>query len=232
MAEKRRFAIGDIHGCIRTFHHLVKEVLQVRDGDTLYLLGDYIDRGRASREVIDYIRHLGSCITVRPVMGNHEYMLLDSLENESSFGKWLANGCAPTLVSFGAKPAHAEEWESVSLIPESYVGFFRSLPFYEETEDFLFVHAGINAYGKHPLEDPMILLWTRDENVPEAFIGKQKVIHGHTPVDLEEIRRRVGNPQSAVINLDGGCVYSYPGLGYLVALDLDTMKLYPVKNRE
>jgi serine/threonine protein phosphatase 1 len=232
MAENRRFAIGDIHGCIHTFRHLVEEVLQLTEGDTLFLLGDYIDRGPGSREVIDYIWYLHSFVSVRPVMGNHEFMLLQSLEQEDFFPMWWINGCETTLISFGVETSRAMEQASMRVIPLEYIEFFRALPLYEQTNGFLIVHAGLDARSEHPLDDTETLLWTRSEDVPEEILDKRKLIHGHTPVELTLIQQRVGNPRSTVINLDGGCVYRYHGLGYLVALDLDQMELYPVKNRE
>jgi len=232
MSENRRFAIGDIHGCIHTFRYLVEEVLQINAGDTLFLLGDYIDRGPGSKETIQYIRHLSSFTSVKPVMGNHEFMLLKSLENEAFFELWFMNGCEATLMSFGAGPTLAMEPASVHLIPDEFVEFFKALPLYEQTDDFFFVHAGLNPKSDDPLSDEETLLWTRSEDVPEEILGKRKLIHGHTPVELTLIQQRVEDPRSTVINLDGGCVYRYRGLGYLVALDLDQMKLFPVKNRE
>ncbi len=56
MREGRRFVIGDIHGCFRTFKYLVEEDLHLKSNDTLFLLGDTIDRGTGSKAVIDYIR--------------------------------------------------------------------------------------------------------------------------------------------------------------------------------
>jgi serine/threonine protein phosphatase 1 len=231
-AENRRFAIGDIHGCIRTFRYLVEEVLHFNETDTLFLLGDYIDRGPGSKETIDYIIRLMSVASVRPIMGNHEYMLLKSLEDERFFTRWRMNGCAETLVSFGATPSLAMDPASVHVIPSEYIKFFSTLPLYEDSGDFLFVHGGLDVKRENPLSDPETLLWTRNEDTPEEILGKRKLIHGHTPVELAAIQQRLDHPHTRVINLDGGCVYNRTGQGYLVALDLDGMKLYAEKNRE
>ncbi|MCX6244928.1 MAG: metallophosphoesterase family protein [Bacteroidetes bacterium] len=232
MAKNRRYAIGDIHGCILTFRYLVEDVLKIKAGDTLFLLGDYIDRGPGSREVIDYIRQLMSLVTVKPVMGNHEWMLLKTMGDKVFFENWSRNGCGTTLISFGAEPSEINSPDSVDLIPPDYIDFFRSLPLYEETDDFLFVHAGLGNGNKDSLKDEDTILWTRSEDPPEGVLGNRKLIHGHTPVGLSEIEQRIADTRSKVINLDGGCVYRYPGMGNLVALDLDNMKLYPVKCRD
>jgi serine/threonine protein phosphatase 1 len=233
MSENRRVVIGDIHGCIQTFRYLVEEVLQLGPTDTLFLLGDTIDRGPGSKAVIDYIMELSGSLTLRPVMGNHEFMMLRSLEDEDFFRRWLLNGRAETLISFGIEPYKIYDQYSVSLIPEAYFDFFRGWPLYEETDDFFFVHAGLDSFSKDPLSDVQTLLLTRSEVAPEAILKGRKLIHGHTPVVLSLIRDRLRDPEAKVLNLDGGCVYNrYPGLGNLVALDLDQMKLHSVKNRD
>jgi serine/threonine protein phosphatase 1 len=233
MAESRRFVIGDVHGCIRTFQFLVEQVLKLDSADTLFLLGDTIDRGPGSKEVIDYILELSDHLTVRPVLGNHEFMMLHSLADEDMFRRWILNGCAPTLISFGVDPSKVQDLDSVSLIPSAYFDFLWRWPLYEETDDFFFVHAGLDDSGKDPLKEVTTLLWTRNEDAPQDILKGRKLIHGHTPVPLSVIRDRILDPGTKVLNLDGGCVYNrYPDLGYLVALDLDQMQMYSVKNRD
>ena len=69
----RRIAIGDIHGCSKTFKLLIENEIQLNKNDQLFLLGDYIDKGKRSKEVLDYILHLiESGFSVFPLMGNHE----------------------------------------------------------------------------------------------------------------------------------------------------------------
>jgi serine/threonine protein phosphatase 1 len=233
MSESRRFVIGDIHGCFLTFKYLVEEKLHLKPNDTLFLLGDTIDRGAGSKQVIDYIRKLSVTMNVRPVIGNHEFMMLQSLENEYSFITWTLNGCAQTLLSFGVDRSMVLEPGSVFQIPEFYIEYIKTWPLYEETNDFFFVHAGLNGYIKDPLTDVESMLWTRDEDVPVNILKDRTLIHGHTPIPLSSIRKRLQNPKSKVFNLDGGCVYkNYPWLGHLVALDLDKMVLYSVRNKD
>jgi serine/threonine protein phosphatase 1 len=231
MRKGRRYVIGDIHGCIHTFKYLVEEELHMKPGDTLFLLGDTIDRGTGSKEVIDYIRELSAIINIKPIMGNHEYMMLRSMEDEDYFHLWTLNGCAKTLISFGVSRFMATKRESVFQIPKEYIDFIQTWPLYEETEDFIFVHAGLDPYAKDPLSDLHSLLYRRQEDYPEEILGKRRLIHGHTPVSVSSILERLKTPGFKVLNLDGGCVYtSYRDLGFLVALDLDQMTLYSARN--
>ena len=234
MSEPRRFAIGDIHGCYRTFRTMVEEILRVNKNDRLYLLGDYIDRGPSSRQVLDYILRLQETgYMVKPVLGNHEYMLLRSLEEEEDFRLWILNGCAATLRSFGVDPLRVHDRESVFEIPGTYIRFLSDLPVYENDGDYLFVHAGIPRGTGNMEENTDIVLWTRDESVDEHILGRRTLIHGHTPVSEEMIRLRLREPEARVINLDAGCVYDrFPSLGNLAALDLDSREVFFLKNMD
>ena len=83
--SERLLAIGDIHGCMDPFRELVEKKIRIRKSDRIVLLGDYIDRGYQSREVIDYIIDLQKQgFDIIPLMGNHESMLIDSLGSEQS----------------------------------------------------------------------------------------------------------------------------------------------------
>jgi serine/threonine protein phosphatase 1 len=90
--NNRLFAIGDIHGCFDSLKELVKNKIQLQKNDKLILLGDYIDRGNKSKEVIDFIIELlEKGYDVIPLMGNHEAMLLDAYENEKNTPNWIQN---------------------------------------------------------------------------------------------------------------------------------------------
>src|SRR5687767_16013829 len=86
-----KWVIADVHGCFATLQALVEKRLQPSPGDTLYFLGDYIDRGPSSKEVIDYIRQLqGTRLHIVALMGNHEESMIQSiLEARTQKKKWL-----------------------------------------------------------------------------------------------------------------------------------------------
>lgn len=220
----RNIVIGDIHGCYNTFHNLLFEILQVSKDDNIYLLGDYIDRGPKSKEVIDLIIDLQEKgYNVFPIMGNHEQLLIDSLNSSESFLNWFDNGCLTTLYSFKIDRAYD--------LPEKYLKFFLELPYYIKLDKFVLVHGGMNLTQEDPYQDKLSMVWIRNEkgNIEEK-LGK-RIIAGHTPLPLDEIQKSLNAPK---IYLDGGCVYykRYKGLGYLCALELNSMQLYTQINIE
>lgn len=217
----RTFAIPDIHGCCRTFRLLLEQIKLQKD-DTLYLLGDYIDRGPDSKGVItEIIARREDGYDVRPVLGNHEDMLLkylDSHDDEDRF-TWLDNGGDITLKSYGVQyPGD---------IDHDHLEFMRALPLYHKTDTHVFVHAGLNFCLKNPLS-PIgreSMLWQRSEAADRRKIGGRRVVSGHTIQQLEDIERSIF---SSHIRLDNGCFTAgrYQGMGSLVALNLHENELY------
>ena len=162
MGNGKRYVVGDIHGCLKSFRRMVTEKLKLKKEDTMFLLGDYIDRGPDSKGVIDFIMELkAEGYDVRPSMGNHEYMMLLSREDDEKFADWMKNGSAQTLMSFGVPEEKTTDRESMKLIPEFYYEFISSLSYYEETDDFFFVHAGLAKDVKDPKDDINWLFWSR-----------------------------------------------------------------------
>jgi len=212
----RSFVIPDIHGCALTFRRLLEDVIRLEKNDSVYLLGDTIDRGPASKEVIDTIRHFQvDGYNFQSVRGNHEVMFLRSCRDRTYFYLWMLNGGHATLNSFGV--------EDGCEIPPEYRQFIESFPFFIELEEFILVHGGLNFTNADPLADTEAMLWSRDRKVIKELIGGKRVIGGHTPVDREEIRKSLSKDH---IMLDNGCVYKgEPGLGSLTALELNSMSL-------
>jgi serine/threonine protein phosphatase 1 len=219
--KPRHFVIADIHGCERTFSRLLDRVIRLQRSDTIFLLGDNIDRGPCSKEVLDTIRTMQTNgYDIRSVRGNHEELLINSCRDRSYFRMWMINGGHATLKSFGV--------EDPCEIPPVYRRFLESFPFYIEYDDFIMVHANLNFRMPDPFEDREAMLWSRSREAISSLIGGRRVIGGHTPVDMEEIRRSLTTDK---IMLDNGCVYAgEPGLGSLLALELETMTLYSQRN--
>ena len=221
MMNERLFAIGDIHGCFDSFQKLVENKIGIRKNDQLVLLGDYIDRGTKSKEVVDYILELLRMnFNVIPLMGNHEAMLLDALENNRHLSIWFLNGGSETLKSFGIS--------SLKELSPLYIRFFKGLRHFYSFKNYLFVHAGFNDEINNPIEDQYQMLWSRRERYTNPVLKDKTIIHGHTPVPLAYCRKIV-KANHPVINIDTGCVYADEvGYGQLTAIELYSMELISV----
>lgn len=212
-----RIAISDIHGCSHTFHALLDR-LSLSKNDRLYLIGDYIDRGPGSKEVVDTIMAMQKAgYHLRLLRGNHEDMLLEGLTDDQVHYTWTAlNGGNETLQNFSIN--HAREF------PKKYLEFFKQLEWYIELEDYILVHAGFDFSGPDPFSNYSEMVWIREFQVDKEQTGNRKIIHGHTPVPFHEIHKAVRSGNNS-INIDNGCVYPYEGLSGLVALNLDNLEL-------
>ncbi|RNC71367.1 MAG: serine/threonine protein phosphatase [Desulfuromonadales bacterium] len=219
--HSRRFVVPDIHGCSRTLDRLLTEVIGLTRRDELYLLGDYIDRGPRSREVLDILMGLAlKGYRIRPVRGNHEEMFLNSCSDWDSFRMWMLNGGRATLDSFGVEDARD--------IPPPYRRFMEEMPCYRVLPDFVLVHASLNFAAPDPFADTEAMLWSRSLEVRKELIGGRRLVGGHTPMTRDEIARGITTDR---IVLDNGCVYlERHGMGSLAALELDTMTLYFQEN--
>lgn len=204
--------IGDIHGCIKSLKKLLSIIPKDRE---IYSVGDLIDRGPDPKSVVSLCRDQG----IRPVMGNHEHLLLDYLDGSSLYGPgvFMANGGQSTLLSYGHK------------ISGDHLDFFSTLPLYIETKYFFLSHAGI-----HPSmtiekacdvnkRNALNILWNRGRL---ANFGKPQVIQviGHSPV-TKPLKYR-SNDETYGINIDTGCVY--PAMGKLTAISFPERQIYQV----
>ena len=202
-------AIGDIHGCLLSLDSLLSRVSPSKD-DTLVFIGDYIDRGPDSKGVIDRLLKLReeyNCVFLR---GNHEELLLGYIDR-GEYDLWAINGGIQTLASYGL---HGEG----ASIPSEHEAFIRETEIFYETEDFLFVHAGIRpnlTVAENLAEaDPMVFLWERGHLKVSETPWEKTVVCGHTPVS-----EPVDRPH--LINIDTGCVFfTHPHLGHLTAVRL------------
>lgn len=198
------------------------EHLHVAREDILYLLGDYIDRGPDSKGVLDTILALrDDGFDIRPLMGNHEAMLLQALEAVSGehLHFWMDNGGRATLKSYGVQ--HPDE------LPSEHIRFMQSLPLHLHTDTHIFVHAGLNFCLEDPFsrEGEQAMLWDRYQHSDRIKQQGKVLVVGHTVTNEEDIRRSL---KSRVIRLDNGCYMGgrIAGLGCLAALELETGRLH------
>lgn len=216
----RVFVISDIHGCSKTFKALLWEKIGIKKSDKIYCIGDYVDRGKDSKGVIDFILKLRrEGYKIHTLRGNHEQMMLDSLLSEYKLNHWLKYGGQETLKSFGVS--------SVNEIGDKYIKFLNRTKIFIATDKYIFVHAGLNFDFPNPFDDKHAMLWIRDEYFDSDVINNRILIHGHTPITLENILKQSSNR----INIDGGCVYKEKiGLGNLVAISLPNKQFISIRN--
>ncbi|MBR9834570.1 MAG: serine/threonine protein phosphatase [Alphaproteobacteria bacterium] len=205
------YAIGDIHGRCDLLEALLDKIDEdassLPDGTEkiIVFLGDYIDRGMQSRQVIELMQseRLGD---YRPVflMGNHEEALL-RFRDEAGFGaQWGRYGGRETLFSYGVQPPNAqaaldpdawyEAWQKFrDVLPDQHLEFFQSMKHYITIGDYLFVHAGLRPNIE--LEDQTAddMLWIRDGFLKDEQAFPYLVVHGHTPSHAPYLdHRRMG----------------------------------------
>jgi serine/threonine protein phosphatase 1 len=220
----RRFAITDIHGCRATFEAILREI-NLQRMDTLYLLGDYIDRGPDGKGVLDLMLNLSrDGYDLQPLRGNHEQLLLDALDDQEAFKVWKGNGGYATLKEFGVDhPKH---------LSKRYLDFLKSLELMHLLNDYVLVHAGLDFRKNDPIHETAQadLLWARDFRCDPSALSGRTLVTGHTLACLSEIHQSLTTHH---IKIDNGC-YSkgHLGFGALVALDLDTRAIVVVKNRD
>jgi serine/threonine protein phosphatase 1 len=224
--DSRKIVVGDIHGCSKTFRSLVGEVIKLTRKDTLILLGDYIDKGPDSKGVLDFIQELkDEGFEVIAIRGNHEELLIRAYTGDvNAQEKWLDNGGDTTLESFNATSAID--------IPEDYINFLKRMGYYLEMDEAYIVHAGFNFNIDDPFEDKEAMLEIRGYMPDNSVLRGKKIIHGHTPIKIGEVRKQV-TENNTLINIDAGCVFSgKEGKGYLAAVELGSWKLYEIKNTD
>lgn len=203
----RTIAIGDIHGCYNELKTLIDELIDNgyydHEMDRIVFLGDYVDRGENSREVIKYIREMQMEYgeNVIALMGNHEEMLLSFCDEIDM--SWIYNGYDKTIMSY------IENKDDFY----SDLEWIRELPMYFEDDNFIYVHAGINPYKDMENQNIDDLLWSRDFVVEEKECDKI-VIFGHTPTEMLTGSTRPYITSSNNVDIDTGCVYG----GALTAL--------------
>jgi len=205
------FVVGDIHGCFDKLCALMDKIPINNTRDQLIFIGDYIDRGPSSFDVVNYLIDFKKRVPgTLFIKGNHEDMLQNYLDGSDRF-TYLLNGGQQTMDEYLNRSDNKEPFP----IPSEHLEFFNSLQLYYQTDDYIFVHAGLRE--KVPLEsqDKMDLLWTRDEFIHSDFNFGKRVIFGHTPFKEPLL-------QANKIGIDTGAVYG----NLLTCLQLPEMEFF------
>lgn len=219
-----RWVITDIHGCYHTFKALLEEQIKLTSRDTLYLLGDYISKGPYSKQVLDYLMQLQErSFDLHMLRGNHEQEFLNALQGTTSLTTLREKGGFTFLKNFEAD--HPAD------IPERYIHFMEQLDWYFTLDQWLLVHAGFDFNATDPFAPSETMVNIRDYDVDLQQTAGRRIIHGHSPTDLDQIIDTLRTNIAKHLSLDAGCVYRENNKqGVLIALNLDSWQWKTQKN--
>ena len=209
MTEPRTIAIGDIHGCAAALKTLV-DTIQPTEWDKIVTLGDYVDRGPDSRGVIDQLLELSQRCVLVPLIGNHEVMMLESLDQGGErFEWWQECGGRETVESYGG---------SLRQVPEVHQDFLRGLHDFYETERHIFVHANYDYDLPMDAQLRNRTLWEHIHfHEPAPHQSGKIVFVGHTPQKSGDILD-LGH----LVCIDTACAVG----GFLTALDVNSRQIW------
>lgn len=243
----RTFVIGDVHGETGHLFKLLGALPTLDAEDTIVFIGDYIDRGPHSKELVEYVRQMPTSVPAKVVTlrGNHEDGWLRVIDQGwDEFVMPPPNGCLATLRSYtggnfpreGELPAPGELMllQTGEFFPEDVVAWMRELLYWYEDDNAIYVHAGL-PHGPdgfmHPrdVKAPVALLWLRDEAFFRDYRGK-RVVFGHTRTEYLPPELSGYTPEDpadlwageCVVGIDTGCGSG----GFLTALELPAGNVY------
>ncbi len=215
--SQRTLAIGDIHGCSKALDYLL-EVVNPTPRDTLITLGDYVNKGKNSKGVIDRLLSLQERVNLVPLKGNHEILTLQARDNPRKYQLWLEKGGKATLKSY------AEKGKTATLrdIPESHWNFIENVCIESyETDTHLFVHANLDPRLPLARQPEYKLFWEKLNHPVPHYSGKTMVC-GHTS-------QKSGKP----LYFDRAiCIDTWAwGKGWLTCLDVETGQFWQANQR-
>lgn len=183
----RLIGISDIHGEYEKLSAVIDKVSPEKD-DTMIFMGDYIDRGAKSREVVDKIISMQDVCNCVYLIGSHEYALLHAKSDDYYNYLFWNYGGVQTVESYGS-------FENILNI---HGDFFRSLKFYHMTDKYLFIHAGINPRLPLEKQNEEDMVYIRKDFYTKSHDLPVKIIFGHTEFDSPLV-------QEDKICIDTGC---------------------------
>jgi len=214
--NQKVFAVGDIHGCYRKLESLLGRIPIDPEEDVLVFLGDYLNRGPESKQVINLLlevkRKFRRCVFL---LGNHEHSLLEyARTGDPDLLRVIRPlGVEATLKSYGDKPIRS--LRELSFLPDDHRDFLAHLLPYYRLDQYLFIHAGVIP-GEDLETSPLDRLLT----VREPFLSSREplaaiVVFGHTPFETPFVTRDK-------IGIDTGAVYG----NLLTAVELPSLQFY------
>lgn len=217
----RQLFIGDIHGHYDGLRALW-DLMAPDPSDQVYCVGDLIDRGPRSAEVVEFVRRYAT----ECVRGNHEQLLIDALGEDkdealhlSTLEGWLYSGGQATLNSYEAHPG----------LLEDHLHWIRQRPSYVDLGHLWLVHAGINPALPLQQQTPYDLCWIRDtfHSSKTPFFPDKVIITGHTiTFTFPAIQPGQVVAGRGWIDIDTGAYH--PRSGWLTGLDWEAQRVYQV----
>ncbi len=213
------WVIPDVHGCVKTLDKLISKI-NPSSTDTLFFLGDLVNKGPSSIEVLDFLIDLeDSGQKILKVYGNHDLLFLEFFkDNLSVESRTYIN---PSNFSWNEEKT------------ATYINFLERSFHFIDIEDFLLVHAGFDFSDSKPLENVEAMYSIRQWEFDRSFFPGKRIIYGHLPHQWDIIQGAIQN-RDFKIPLDNGCVYfgQRAEMGKLLALNLQSFELMYQNNIE
>jgi serine/threonine protein phosphatase 1 len=177
------YAIADLHGRFDLLNAAFEKIADHATAPhTVICLGDYVDRGPQSRQIIEFLmagsRTPGQ--TLICLKGNHEAMMVQCCRDPGQIGWWLGNGGGSTLVSYGQMLGEVAD---PSVVPEAHLAWLAELPLMHVDTHRIYVHAGVDFSKPLEIQGENDLLWRRYPPGDEHGHGTRHVVHGHDPFE-------------------------------------------------
>jgi serine/threonine protein phosphatase 1 len=215
----RTLAIGDIHGCNAALNALL-QLVQPESADQIIFVGDYIDRGPASRAVINTLLELRKKCSTVFLRGNHEVMVLDARDDLTKANLWQSYGGSETLSSYGVNYGiYGPDW--IQAIPAAHWAFLEQTARFFENDTHIFVHACLDPELDMDAQPDWLLFWEYFDRLQPHRTGKQ-IICGHTPQRSGQIKA-VGFATCIDTAAASG--------GWLTCLDVESGKYWQANER-
>jgi serine/threonine protein phosphatase 1 len=192
------YAIPDIHGRIDLLESAIDKIIEHSEGKraTVVTLGDYVDRGPSSRQVIERLMAWRpDKLTVVNLKGNHEAMMWEVCNNLAELNWWVKNGGDQTLTSYGGQSS--QEKFDPRIVPQVHLNWIAHLSLMHIGRHRVFVHAAVDPKIPLDQQNELTLLWKRYPGGFDLGHGDRHVVHGH-----------LANPKAPIVtkgntNLDG-----------------------------
>jgi serine/threonine protein phosphatase 1 len=205
-SDRRLYCIGDIHGrldLLKELHAMIVADAAGFDGSKIVVyLGDYIDRGAESCQVLDLlVEQPLSGFEAIYLLGNHEQSMLDFLEEPLAAAAWLTYGGRVCLLSYGVGLGTLVTMQTIEVLrdelleklPKSHLDFLESCQLSYSEGDYYFVHAGIRPSVPLSEQEPADQLWIREEFINSQIPHECVIVHGHTiSAEVQQFSNRIG----------------------------------------